>query len=140
RRGGRAPRPRVVRPPVRLASGRQLGAATPPPFQQAGSPSAHAGVLLVTAEMRQRVRALDAGHHVHGTTDSEWLAALVTGEVAAHGGNLRAGVVSALSWTIAHVPVYSVNLLVMTDTELIAVRLPATNELWVLERAATAEA
>src|SRR5699024_10549589 len=32
------------------------------------------------------------------------------------------------------------NLLVMTDTELIAVRLPATNELWVLERAATAEA
>ncbi|HJB10836.1 MAG TPA: class II glutamine amidotransferase [Candidatus Brachybacterium merdavium] len=125
---------------VRLSSGTEHCEENTHPFLQDGILSAHNGVLMVTEEMRQRVRELDAGHHVHGTTDSEWLAALVTGEVAAHGGNLRAGVVSALSWTIAHVPVYSVNLLVMTDTELIAVRLPATNELWVLERAATAEA
>lgn len=125
---------------VRLSSGTEHCQENTHPFLQDGIISAHNGVLEVTEEMRQRVRELEAGHHMRGTTDSEWMAALITGEVSAHGGNLRAGVVSALSWIIAHVPVYSVNLLVMKDGEVIAVRLPATNELWVLERAATAEA
>ena len=38
------------------------------------------------------------------------------------------------------VQIDSVNVLVLKDEELIAVRLPATNELWVLEREATASA
>ena len=65
------------------------------------------------------------------------MAALITGEVAAHGGDLREGVIAALSWIIAEVPVYSVNLLAMRGEEMLAVRLPATNELWVLERASS---
>lgn len=125
---------------LRLSSGTEHCADNTHPFLQDGIVSAHNGVLVVTEEMEERVRELGAAHHVQGSTDSEWMAALITGEVAAHGGTLRAGVVAALSWIIAHVPVYSVNLLVMKDEELIAVRLPATNELWVLERIATREA
>jgi glutamine amidotransferase len=45
-------------------------------------------------------------------------------------------VVAALDWIARNAPVYSLNLLVLAGEELIAVRLPATNELWVLEREA----
>lgn len=124
---------------VRLSSGTGHCPENTHPFLQDGIVSAHNGVLEVTEEMKDRVRALGAAGHVTGTTDSEWMSALIAGEVAAHRGDLRDGVVAALSWIIAKVPVYSVNILVMAGEEMIAVRLPATNELWVLERTATAE-
>lgn len=123
---------------VRLSSGTQHCDENTHPFVQDGIVTAHNGVLEVTSGMKQRVRQLGTAHHVHGTTDSEWMAALVTGEVAAHGDDLHDGVVAALDWIARNVPVYSVNLLAMRGDELIAVRLPATNELWVLERSATA--
>jgi glutamine amidotransferase len=125
---------------VRLSSGTGHCDENTHPFLQDGILSAHNGVLEVTEEMRDRVRELGAAHHVLGTTDSEWMAALITGEVAAHGGDLRDGVVAALDWIARNVAVYSVNVLVMKGEELIAVRLPATNELWVLEREASAAA
>lgn len=122
---------------LRLSSGTEHCMENTHPFLQDGIITAHNGVLEVTEPMRGRVRALGAAHHVAGSTDSEWMAALITGEVAAHGGDLRAGVIAALSWLIAEVPVYSVNLLAMRGEEMLAVRLPATNELWVLERTAS---
>ena len=125
---------------VRLSSGTGHCDENTHPFLQDGILSAHNGVLEVTEAMKDRVRELGAAHHVLGTTDSEWMAALITGEVAAHGGHLRDGVVAALGWIARNVSVYSVNVLVMKGEELIAVRLPATNELWVLEREATAAA
>ena len=124
---------------VRLSSGTVHTDENTHPFLQDGIITAHNGVLEVTDELRERVRELGAAHHVHGTTDSEWMSALVTGEVGRHDGDLRAGVEAALQWIGNHCPVYSVNLLAMKDGELVAVRLPATNELWVLERTATAE-
>lgn len=124
---------------VRLSSGTQHCDENTHPFVQDGIVTAHNGVLEVTDRMKARVRKLGTAHHVHGTTDSEWMAALVTGEVAAHGDDLHDGVVAALDWICRNVPVYSVNLLVLRGEELIAVRLPATNELWVLERIATAD-
>ncbi|MGO1977641.1 class II glutamine amidotransferase [Brachybacterium tyrofermentans] len=124
---------------LRLSSGSGHCDENTHPFLQDGIISAHNGVLEVTEEMRQRVAELGAAHHVLGSTDSEWMAALITGEVAAHGGDLRDGVAAALSWIAAHVPVYSVNVLVMKGEELIAVRLPATNELWILERPAAVD-
>ena len=122
---------------VRLSSGTGHCEENTHPFLQDGILSAHNGVLEVTDQMRRRVRELGAAHHVQGTTDSEWMAALITGEVAAHDRDLRDGVVAALDWIARNVPVYSVNVLVLKGEELIAVRLPATNELWVLEREAT---
>ena len=110
---------------VRLSSGTGHCEENTHPFLQDGILSAHNGVLEVTEQMRRRVRELGAAHHVQGTTDSEWMAALITGEVA------------ALDWIARNVAVYSVNVLVLKGEELIAVRLPATNELWVLEREAT---
>ena len=123
---------------VRLSSGTGHCEENTHPFLQDGILSAHNGVLEVTDQMRRRVRELGAAHHVQGSTDSEWMAALITGEVAAHDGDLRDGVVAALDWIARNVPVYSVNVLVLKGEELIAVRLPATNELWVLEREAAA--
>ena len=125
---------------VRLSSGTGHCEENTHPFLQDGILSAHNGVLEVTDQMRRRVRELGAAHHVQGSTDSEWMAALITGEVAAHDGDLRDGVVAALDWIARNVPVYSVNVLVLKGEELIAVRLPATNELWVLEREATTSA
>ena len=127
-------RSRAMLAHLRLSSGTGHCEENTHPFLQDGIISAHNGVLEVTEEMRQRVAELGAAHHVLGTTDSEWMAALITGEVTAHSGDLRAGVTAALRWITAHVPVYSVNVLVMKGEELIAVRLPATNELWILER------
>lgn len=132
-----AVRSRAMIAHVRLSSGTGHSDENTHPFLQDGILSAHNGVLEVTEQMKERVRELGAAHHVRGTTDSEWMAALITGEVAAHGGDLRGGVVAALTWIARNVPVYSVNVLVLKDEELIAVRLPATNELWVLEREAT---
>ena len=133
-------RSRAMLAHLRLSSGSGHCDENTHPFLQDGIISAHNGVLEITEEMRQRVAELGAAHHVLGATDSEWMAALITGEVAAHGGDLRAGVTAALRWIAAHVPVYSVNVLVMKGEELVAVRLPATNELWILERSASADA
>ena len=133
-------RSRAMLAHLRLSSGSGHCDENTHPFLQDGILSAHNGVLQITEEMRQRVAERGAAHHVLGATDSEWMAALITGEVAAHGGDLRAGVTAALRWITAHVPVYSVNVLVMKGEELVAVRLPATNELWILERSATADA
>ena len=133
-------RTRTMLAHLRLSSGTGHCDENTHPFLQDDIISAHNGVLEVTAEMRQRVAELDAAHHVQGSTDSEWMSALITGEVAAHGDDLRAGVTAALRWIARHVPVYSVNVLVMKGEELIAVRLPATNELWILERPVSVDA
>ena len=133
-------RSRAMLAHLRLSSGSGHCEENTHPFLQDGIISAHNGVLEITEELKRHVAELGAAHHVLGATDSEWMAALITGEVAAHGGDLRAGVTAALRWITAHVPVYSVNVLVMKGEELVAVRLPATNELWILERSATADA
>ena len=133
-------RSRAMLAHLRLSSGSGHCEENTHPFLQDGIISAHNGVLEITEELKRHVAELGAAHHVLGATDSEWMAALITGEVAAHGGDLRAGVTAALRWIAAHVPVYSVNVLVMKGEELVAVRLPATNELWILERSAAADA
>ncbi len=127
-------RSRVMIAHVRLSSGSGHTVENTHPFLQDGIITAHNGVLDVTQKMRDRVRRMGAGGMVHGTTDSEWMSALVTAEVRRHDGDLRAGVQAALGWIARNVPVYSVNLLAAKDGELVAVRLPAKNELWVLDR------
>lgn len=124
---------RVMIAHVRLSSGTRHTVENTHPFLQDGILTAHNGVLMVTEQMRERVRRLGAARHVHGTTDSEWMSALITGETAAHGGDLRKGIIAALSWICRHVPVYSLNLVAARGEDLYAVRLPEANELWVLD-------
>jgi predicted glutamine amidotransferase len=119
---------------VRHAS---TGAHTAPnthPFEQAGRLFAHNGVVAGLDELDARLRDLGSAQLVHGQTDSERVFALITAETARHGEDVGAGVISAISWIAAHLPVYSVNFVLATATELWALRYPATNELWLLQR------
>lgn len=176
---------------IRLSSGTAAERGNTHPFLMNGIVVAHNGVLQVTDALRERVRGLGAAELVQGATDSEWMAALIAGEVArieaerglhrtvvdedelatveetapvsgrpasaalhgpaglpsadatgiaARDRALHDGLVSAISWIARHVPVYSVNLLVARDHHLYALRLPTTNELWVLDRPAGAVA
>jgi glutamine amidotransferase len=73
---------------------------------------------------------------VHGDTDSERLFAMITREIRRHDGDVRAGIVAGVGWIAAHLPIYSLNLIVTTATEVFALRYPDTNTLYVLERPA----
>lgn len=188
---------------IRLSSGTGKARENTHPFLMNGIVAAHNGVLRVTESLRARVDALGTADLVHGATDSEWLVALIAGEVAkreaameemsgsseadgsatdagpsatgtaaagtgttatgtsttatgtstsdatsagtgidttgtatARDTALHDGIVAALSWVARNVPVYAANLVLARDHHLYAVRLPATNELWVLDRPA----
>ncbi|PWH06131.1 class II glutamine amidotransferase [Brachybacterium endophyticum] len=121
---------------VRNSSGTANELANTHPFLMDDIVIAHNGVLRVTDGLRARVRELGAERLVEGETDSEWLAALITGETAVHEGNLHDGLVAAVTWVLANVPVYSLNLVAAREEHLYALRLPETNELWVRDRPA----
>ena len=61
----------------------------------------------------------------------------ITREIAAPAAATSApAIVAAARWVAAHLPLYALNLVLTTPTELWALRYPDTHELWVLERAA----
>ena len=73
---------------------------------------------------------------VRGETDSERVFALITGETRRHGGDLGRGITAAVGWIAGQLPVYAVNLVLATATDVWALRYPATHELYVLDRPA----
>jgi glutamine amidotransferase len=73
---------------------------------------------------------------VQGDTDSERFFALITREIEAHHGEVAAGIASAGTWVARKLPVYALNIVLITATELWALRYPDTHELYVLERVA----
>ena len=73
---------------------------------------------------------------MHGETDSERVFALITGETHRHGGDLHRGVVEAIGWIAVELPVFALNLVLTTATDLWALRYPDTHELYVLDRPA----
>lgn len=106
------------------------------PFEQQDRLFAHNGVVEGLDMLDARLAELTASKLVLGETDSERVFALATAEIAARGGDVSAGLTAAIGWVSDHLPVYSVNAVLTTATELWALRYPATNELWVLERPA----
>jgi predicted glutamine amidotransferase len=118
---------------IRYASTGGLDTRNTHPFEQRGRLFAHNGVIgdlpRLEAELG-RYRDL-----VAGDTDSERFFALITRHVDAHGGDLGAGITAAARWVADNLPVYAVNLVLTTPTELWALRYPDTHELFVLERA-----
>jgi predicted glutamine amidotransferase len=104
------------------------------PFEQDGRLFAHNGVLAGLGQIEAELGADTA--LLQGQTDSERLFALITHEVRGNGGDVRAGIVAAVAWVIANVPLYSLNLILTTPTELFALRYPDTNTLYMLERPA----
>lgn len=119
---------------VRHASTGARTVANTHPFVQDGRLFAHNGVIDGLDRLDAHLAELGAADLVHGETDSERMFALVTAEASRSGGDVHAGIVAALGWIIAELPVYSVNFVLTTASELWALRYPDTNELWLLDR------
>jgi glutamine amidotransferase len=118
---------------VRYAS---TGALTPEnthPFEQAGRLFAHNGVI----EDLERLDAElgDARALVKGETDSERYFALITKEIE-RAGDVQDGIERATTWIADNLPVFALNFVLISSSELWAFRYPDTHPLYVLERAA----
>ena len=106
------------------------------PFEQHNRLFAHNGVLGGLDALRERL-----GEHaslVQGSTDSELYFTLVTKRIEEQGGDVAAGIAQAAREIAAEIPLYSLNMLLTTPTDVWALRYPDTNELWVLERSIAA--
>jgi len=121
---------------VRYASTGAHTMANTHPFEQDGRLLAHNGVVQGLGELDGRLAELGATGLVGGETDSERVFALITAETRRHGGDVTAGLTAAVSWIAARLPVYALNLVLTTSTDLWALRYPATHELYVLDRPA----
>ncbi len=119
---------------VRYASTGARTLANTHPFTESRRVFAHNGVLADLPSIDARLRARGAGHLVHGDTDSERLFAMITAETARCDGDVPAGLTAAVAWAIDQVPVYALNLVMATATDLWALRYPDTHELYVLDR------
>ena len=119
---------------IRYASTGAVARENTHPFEQRGRLLAHNGVIgglpRLEAELGEH-RAL-----VRGDTDSERFFALVTRRTEQHGGDVTAGLTAAARFVAAELPLYALNVVLITATELWALRYPETHELFVLERAA----
>ena len=119
---------------VRYATTGAHAALNTHPFLQDGRIFAHNGVVEGLDALDARLRAVGTDDLVLGQTDSERVFALITGAVRAHGGDVQAGLVDAMHWLAANVPIYAVNILLSTATDIWALRYPEPNELYVLDR------
>jgi predicted glutamine amidotransferase len=102
------------------------------PFVQDGRCFAHNGHVGDLGALDERLgedRAL-----VGGQTDSERLFALITREIRARDGDVAAGIAAAVRWVAATLPVYAINFLLATATDVWALRYPEAHGLFVLER------
>jgi predicted glutamine amidotransferase len=102
------------------------------PFEQHGRLFAHNGVLGGLDDLRARL-----GEHaslLEGSTDSELYFTLITKRIEELGGDVAAAITTAAREIAAEIPLYSLNMLLTTPTDVWALRYPDTNELWILER------
>ena len=104
------------------------------PFVMNGRIMAHNGGLGELPRLDERLGSY-AGL-VLGDTDSERYFALITRETDAHGGDVAAGITAAAGWIAAHLPISSLNAVVIARGELWALRYPAQHALHILERPA----
>jgi predicted glutamine amidotransferase len=122
---------------VRYATTGSLDVHNTHPFLQDGRIFAHNGVVEGLDVIDARLREIGTAELVLGQTDSERVFALITGSIRARGdsqGAVTAGLVDALQWLAANVPIYAANILLCTATDMWALRYPESNELYVLDR------
>jgi predicted glutamine amidotransferase len=117
---------------LRFASTGGLSPENTHPFEQRGRLFAHNGVI---GDLERLDRELgDARQLVHGETDSERLFALITREIGTADGAVADAIARAAQWVAANLPLFAINLVLTTATELWALRYPDTHDLFVLER------
>ena len=119
---------------VRYSSSAALEVRNTHPFLQDDRIFAHNGVVEGLDAIEARLAELGVGDLVRGETDSERIFALITGGIRRHGGDVGAGIVDAVGWLAASVPIFAVNILLSTATDIWALRYPDTHELYLLDR------
>ena len=118
---------------VRYASTGGLTLKNTHPFEQHGRLFAHNGVIGDLGALERELGAQMS--LVDGDTDSERYFALITREIE-RTGDVGEGIASAARWVAANLPVFAINCVLITDSELFALRYPDVHELHVLEREA----
>lgn len=119
---------------VRYATTGSHAAVNTHPFLQDGRIFAHNGVVEGLDVLDARLRELGTADLVLGQTDSERIFALITASVRAHGGDVSAGLVDAMRWLADNVPIYAVNILLSTATDVWALRYPESHQLYLSDR------
>jgi glutamine amidotransferase len=119
---------------VRYSSSAALELRNTHPFLQDNRIFAHNGVVTGLDVVDARLRELGVDDLVRGDTDSERIFALITACIRRHDGDVRAGIVDAVGWLAETVPIFAVNMLLSTATDMWALRYPETHELYVLDR------
>ncbi len=116
---------------VRYASTGSLSVRNTHPFEQDGRVFAHNGVIEDLDRLERELG--DDMSLVGGDTDSERLFALITRETR-RAGDVAEGIAAAARWVAANLPVFALNLALITATDLWALRYPDVHDLFVLER------
>jgi predicted glutamine amidotransferase len=117
---------------VRYATTGSLTPQNTHPFEQHSRLFAHNGVI---ADLPRLERELgDAMQLVGGETDSERFFALISRDID-RTGDVGEGIASAARWVAANLPVFALNLILITASDLWALRYPNVHDLYVLERA-----
>jgi predicted glutamine amidotransferase len=118
---------------VRYASGTPVTLENTHPFEQRGRLFAHNGVIGDVPALERELG--DAISMVQGQTDSERYFALVTREIE-RTGDVGEGIVAAATWIAENLPVFAINCVLSTETDVFALRYPEVHELHLLERSA----
>jgi predicted glutamine amidotransferase len=118
---------------VRYASTGAISPENTHPFEQRGRLFAHNGVIEDLGGLDDELG--DARSLVAGETDSERFFALITREVD-RDGDVGAAIARAAGWIAENLPVFALNLVLISATDLWALRYPDVHDLFVLERAA----
>ncbi|OBK36227.1 class II glutamine amidotransferase [Mycobacterium sp. 1245111.1] len=119
---------------VRYATTGSHEAVNTHPFLQDGRIFAHNGVVEGLDVLDARLRELGTADLVLGQTDSERVFALITASILAHGGDVTTGLIEAMTWLADNVPIYAVNILLSTATDMWALRYPKSHLLYLSDR------
>jgi glutamine amidotransferase len=118
---------------IRYASTGAIAAQNTHPFEQDDRLFAHNGVIEDLPALEQELG--EQTSLVHGDTDSERYFALITREIE-RTGDVGQGIASAVDWIAQSLPVFAMNFILITASDVWALRYPDVHELYVLERAA----
>jgi predicted glutamine amidotransferase len=117
---------------VRYASTGPKAVENTHPFEMDGRVFAHNGHIGSLDALESRLGP--DRERLQGQTDSERFFALISRDIRENGGDVETGIHAAVAWIAEHLPLYALNFLLATPTDVWALRYPETNPLLMLER------
>ncbi|MBS2546774.1 class II glutamine amidotransferase [Catenulispora sp. NL8] len=119
---------------VRYATTGGLQERNTHPFSAHGRMLAHNGVIEGMDLLERHLGS--SMDEVRGDTDSERFFALVNRETEAAGGDVTTGLETAARWVAGHLPLFALNIVMISGEDLWALRYPDAHGLYVLDRQA----